>query len=157
MVYKSSPMPRDFRRICDDGDRVTHLIAITGLDELTAYRVFVVDGWRWFLHTNELVQTFVTNPVVVGPHPVYGSVIDSLGHSLPDALVYVYPAGGTGLYPAASIANERGNYAIDLGTAAANNADWIVEGGVNIKQWNAQLVSGKAVTPLPLLEVSLYE
>jgi hypothetical protein len=144
------------KRVCEPRYAKVHLVDFTDLIEYQNYRVWVVQGGRLYLGSYKSAQTYITKPNPPAPAPAYGSVVDLNGKQVPNALVYIYPANGGELYPEATIANDQGNYALDLGYYVPIE-EWVVEGGSGPEQWDVRFAPGKSMTPFPSLEVSVHE
>lgn len=156
VVMEGKGFSTKVRSVCSYSISKTHLITVDGLEENTTYKVMVRQGVRLYPSTLKTVTTYVAKVNPPGQVPGFGTVVDLQGRRIPNALVYVYPAGGGNQYPEATIANSEGNYALDLGFFGPIE-EWIVEGGSGVDKWNAEIFSNQAKTPFPPLEVSGYD
>jgi hypothetical protein len=152
-VFAGARIPSKAFSICEEESGLTHLVTIPRLAELETYRVFVVQGWRIYPSTLKTMMTFGDKLHPPAPVPGYGTVVDLDGMRIPGALVYVYPTKTNSIYPEAVIANEQGNYAVDL-SFYGSFPEWVIEGGSGPDQWDYKQVSGDTTAPFPPLEVS---
>jgi hypothetical protein len=155
LVIEGSWLPRRVWSVCSRREGRAHLVKLEGLKEHGTYKVLIFRGKRIYPQTLKQVKTFVAAPEPRMPKSSYGSVTDLFGQPVSGALVYVYPRVAGETYPEATLANQIGNFAMDL-SIFGDIDDWVVEGGSGPEQWNVMHVT-KLIDPFPPLEVNVYE
>ena len=151
-----SLMVTEWRRVCEQDERKTHLVELDEMQSETSYRLVVVDGLRFKFKGVLPVETRDFNdqePPM--PKPAYGAVRSKEGYLVPGALVYLYPRSEGFSYPVAAKTNIDGNYAVDLGLLTNLKELLIIEVVASAGIWNDMAATTKQTEPLPAITAVL--
>ncbi|RMH11073.1 MAG: hypothetical protein D6698_16965 [Gammaproteobacteria bacterium] len=141
---------RDFDVVCAGDKSLSQLVNFTDMKPETTYNLLVVDGIRFRLKALPRVTTLAIdeeNPLP--PNPAYGMVYDVNKKRAGGALVYVYTVTGRPQYPIGVLANEQGNYALDLSNLMIDGNSYVLVARKGADQSAKIETDVRRTTPLP--------